>query len=112
MCGSCFSIDPSHFEPDEEGKSIVVGGETDAHLSSGVFDDDEIEVAREAEDSCPVSVITVTESVRGVKVSVTLPENQIEFIDELIEKKSFHDRSQAIEVAVNLLIEQQNKEKM
>jgi len=111
-CGTCYSIDPSHFEPDEEGKSTVVGGETDSDVSSGVFDDDEIEVAREAEDSCPISVITVTECARVVKVSVTIPENQVEFIDELIEKKSFHNRSQAIEVAVNLLIEQQNKEKM
>ena len=60
-CGSCYSIDPSHFEPDDEGKSTVTGGETDANASSGVFDDEEIENAREAEDSCPVSIITVTE---------------------------------------------------
>ncbi len=60
-CGSCYSVDPSHFEPDEEGKSTVIGGETDASGSSGVFDDDEIENARNAEDSCPVSIITVTE---------------------------------------------------
>jgi ferredoxin len=60
-CGNCSSIDPTHFEPDEEEKSIVVGGETDANISWGVFDDDEIETAREAEDSCPVSIITVTE---------------------------------------------------
>jgi ferredoxin len=60
-CGSCYSIDPSHYEPDDEGKSAVVGGETDANASSGTFDDDEIENAQEAEDSCPVSVITVTE---------------------------------------------------
>ena len=60
-CGACYSVDPSHFEPDEEGKSTVVGGETDAMASSGVFEDEEIENAREAEDSCPVSIITVTE---------------------------------------------------
>ena len=60
-CGACYSVDPSHFEPDEEGKSTVIGGETYANASSGVFDDDEIENAREAEDSCPVSIITVTE---------------------------------------------------
>ncbi len=59
-CGSCYSVDPSHFEPDDEGKSTVSGGETDANASSGVFDDDEIENARIAEDSCPVSIITVT----------------------------------------------------
>ncbi|TET24962.1 MAG: ferredoxin [Candidatus Bathyarchaeum sp.] len=60
-CGSCYSVDPSHFEPDDEGKSALIGGETDASGSSGVFDDDEIENARNAEDSCPVSIITVTE---------------------------------------------------
>ena len=60
-CGACYSVDPSHFEPDEEGKSTVSGGETDANASSGVFDDEEIENARSAEDSCPVSIITVTE---------------------------------------------------
>ena len=60
-CGTCYTINSSHFEPDEEGKSTVSGGETDATASSGVFDDEEIENAREAEDSCPVSIINVTE---------------------------------------------------
>ena len=60
-CGTCYSLDSSHFEPDDEEKSTVVGGETDVNTSSGVFDDDEIESAREAEESCPVSIITVTE---------------------------------------------------
>ena len=60
-CGSCYSINPDHFEPDDAGKSTVIGGETDASGSSGVFDDDEIENARDAEDTCPVSIITVTE---------------------------------------------------
>ena len=60
-CGACYSTDPSHFEPDEEGKSTVSGGETDANASFGVFNDDEIENARIAEDSCPVFIITVTE---------------------------------------------------
>ena len=60
-CGSCYSIDPSHFEPDDEGKSTVIGGETDAQGSSGVFEDEDVDNARSAEDSCPVSVITVTE---------------------------------------------------
>jgi len=60
-CGTCYSIDPSHFEPDEEGKSTVIGGETDVNASSGVFEDEGIENAREAEDSCPSSVITLNE---------------------------------------------------
>lgn len=60
-CGACYSADPSHFEPDEEGKSTVIGGETDTNASSGAFEDKDIENAREAEDSCPVSVIIVTE---------------------------------------------------
>ena len=60
-CGACYSVDPSHFEADEDGKSTVVGGKTDAMASSGVFENEEIDNAREAEDSCPVSIITVTE---------------------------------------------------
>ena len=59
-CGACYSLDPSHFEPDEEGKSMVFGRETDDNASFGSFEDEEIENARDAEDSCPVSVITVT----------------------------------------------------
>jgi ferredoxin len=60
-CGACYDVNPSHFEPDSEGKSSVIGGETDSNLSSGVFDDKEIENVRDAEDSCPVSIITVNE---------------------------------------------------
>ena len=60
-CGVCYSIDPSHFEPDSEGKSTVIGGETDSHGSLGIFEEEEIENSRTAEDSCPVSIITVTE---------------------------------------------------
>jgi ferredoxin len=60
-CGACYNTDPSHFETDDEGKSTVVGGETDDQGSSGVFEDEEIENAKSAEDSCPVSIITVTE---------------------------------------------------
>jgi len=60
-CGACYSVNPSHFEPDDEEKSSVVNGETDSNLSSGVFDDDDFESVQEAEDSCPVSIITVTE---------------------------------------------------
>ena len=58
-CGSCYSIDPNHFEPDDEGKSKIVGGETDSNRSFGFFDD-EIEKPKDAEDSCPMSIITVT----------------------------------------------------
>ena len=60
-CGTCYSLDTSHFEPDNNLKSTVVGGETNVSGSSGVFDDEDIDKARDAEDSCPVSVITVTE---------------------------------------------------
>ncbi|MCW4022728.1 MAG: ferredoxin [Candidatus Bathyarchaeota archaeon] len=60
-CGSCYSLNPSHFEPDDQGKSTVIGGETDDSISIGEFDDTEIESARDAEDSCPVSIITVIE---------------------------------------------------
>ena len=60
-CGACYTVNSSHFEPDDEEKSSVVGGETDSNLSSGIFDDDDFESVQEAEDSCPVSIITVTE---------------------------------------------------
>lgn len=60
-CGSCYSINPTHFEPDEQGKSTVIDGKTDDLISTGKFDDTEIESARDAEDSCPVSIITVIE---------------------------------------------------
>jgi metal-responsive CopG/Arc/MetJ family transcriptional regulator len=65
-------------------------------------------VAREAEDSCPVSVITVTESATTVEFNVTLPKRQVKFVDELIKKDVFQYRSQAIQEAVNLL-EKQDK---
>lgn len=64
-CGSCYSIDPSHFEPNDEGKSTVIRGEIDASGSSGVFEDEDIEDAKDAEDSCPVSIITVTELLKS-----------------------------------------------
>jgi ferredoxin len=60
-CGSCYGINPSHFEPDDEGKSKVIGGKTDDLTSVGEFDDTEIDSAKDAEDACPVSIITVTE---------------------------------------------------
>ena len=60
-CGACYGVNPSHFEPDDEEKSTVVGGETDSNLSSGTFDDNDFDNVKEAEDSCPVSIITVTE---------------------------------------------------
>ena len=60
-CGACYGIDPSHFEPDDDGKSTVIGGKNDDFGSLGIFEDDEIENSRSAEDSCPVSIITITE---------------------------------------------------
>ena len=60
-CGSCYSSDPIHFEPDQTRKSTVVGGETDEDLSSGTFEDEQIEEAKDAQDSCPASAISVIE---------------------------------------------------
>ena len=60
-CGTCYSLNPTHFGPGEEEKSSVIGGETDENSSSGTFDDEEIEKAKQAEDSCPASAITVTQ---------------------------------------------------
>ena len=76
-CGYCYTLDPMHFEPAPKGlfakvvgrfasslflsKSQVVGGETDFNASVGIFDDEEINAAREAEATCPASGITITE---------------------------------------------------
>lgn len=59
-CEACYSLDSLHFEADEEGISKVVGGKTNEKLSSGTFNDDEIELVKQAEDYCPVSVIIIT----------------------------------------------------
>jgi ferredoxin len=61
-CGTCYSLDTEHFESDEEGKGQVINGQTDEKTSIGTFTDDNIAQAQEAEDNCPVSVISVTES--------------------------------------------------
>jgi ferredoxin len=58
-CGSCYSLDPTHFESDNGGKAHVVSGETSEKWSLGTFDDDQIENAKEAQDYCAVSVVTV-----------------------------------------------------
>lgn len=49
-CGTCYTLDPSHFESDNEGKSQIVRGETDTEKSSGISEDDGIDTAREAEE--------------------------------------------------------------
>ena len=60
-CGICYMLDPSHFELDEEGKPKVAGGRTDALKSFGVFEDEEIQVAEEAEALCPMTAIATNE---------------------------------------------------
>lgn len=57
-CGTCYSLDPVHFEPSENLKSKVVDGITN-EKSEGDFDDENIEDAQEAADSCPVNAIKV-----------------------------------------------------
>ena len=59
-CGSCYGLDPTHFESDSDGKSQVIGGTTNGK-SVGTFDDGKMAEAQAAADACPVSVITVTE---------------------------------------------------
>ncbi|MBN2155220.1 MAG: ferredoxin [Candidatus Lokiarchaeota archaeon] len=59
-CGNCYTVDPIHFESDDEALAQVVGGETDTSTSTGEFEDEEMEAALEAEEACPVSIIEVT----------------------------------------------------
>jgi ferredoxin len=59
-CGVCYNTDPSHYESDAEGKSMVIDGTTNG-VSSGTFDDGLIDDARRAESSCPMNAIIVKE---------------------------------------------------
>ena len=59
-CGSCYSIDSTHFESGDDGKSKVVGG-TNLSTSTSSFDDGEIADVKTTVDACP-SAITVTEN--------------------------------------------------
>jgi ferredoxin len=57
--GSCYSLDPLHFDMGEAQKSKVVGGETSDSKSTGEFDDDKISSAQQAAQACPVQAITI-----------------------------------------------------
>ena len=58
-CGSCYALDPAHFEGDSDGKSQVIGGTTNGK-STKIFEDAKMVEAQEVADACPVSAITVT----------------------------------------------------
>ncbi len=55
----CFSMDPDHYEEDNEGKAQVVGGHMEGSVSVAEFDDESYEEAREAAELCPVDAIVV-----------------------------------------------------
>jgi ferredoxin len=57
-CGVCYSTDPSHFESDAVGKSLVVGGISNGK-SKGLFTDELQEDAQRATDSCPIRAISI-----------------------------------------------------
>lgn len=59
-CGNCYSLDPKHFEPDVDYTSMVVNGETTAEISKGTFDDDDLSLAEQAAEECPMEIILVT----------------------------------------------------
>ena len=58
-CGTCYSLDPDHYEGDDDGYAVVIGGETTADLSKGSFDDDDMDAAKDAAESCPEQIISV-----------------------------------------------------
>ena len=60
-CATCYTLDPIHYESDADGKSRVVGG-TSNGKSTGTFDDSNLTDAEVAAESCPVSVIKVTQT--------------------------------------------------
>ena len=49
-CGLCTSICPEVFSMDDDGKAVAISGDVPA---------DNLDAAKEAEESCPVSAITV-----------------------------------------------------
>ena len=57
--GVCSQLDPDHYEEDDEGYALVIGGKTENEVSVGEFDDDGFEDAQDAADSCPAECITV-----------------------------------------------------
>lgn len=61
QCGNCYSLDPEHFEPDNDYKSKVVNGETNAKISKGIFNDDNISIVKQSADECPAEIISVKE---------------------------------------------------
>ena len=61
QCGNCWNVDPDHFESDDNGVSQVIHGETTPEISKGTFDDDKIDLAKQAQDECPVEIILVVE---------------------------------------------------
>ena len=77
-CGYCYSMDSIHFEPTPPiglfekayaklarslflNKSRVVGGSLNKSKSTGIFNDEKIDLARKVEEICPASAITVIE---------------------------------------------------
>ncbi|MFW9924505.1 MAG: ferredoxin [Candidatus Thorarchaeota archaeon] len=61
QCGSCYSIDQNHFEPDDDYTSKVVNGKTTAETSEGTFDDDNLSIAQKAVEKCPMQIISIKE---------------------------------------------------
>jgi len=61
QCGNCYSLDPIHFEPDDFYKSMVVNGETNDNISQGTFNDNDLSLVKQAEEECPVGIISVDE---------------------------------------------------
>lgn len=60
-CGTCYALDPDHYKSDEAGKSEVKGGKVEGKTSTGSFDDEKIDAAKEAAEACPVDAIEVKE---------------------------------------------------
>jgi ferredoxin len=57
--GVCYSMDPDHYEEDDEGKADVTNGSMDGAMSEGEFDDDAYDEANDACDACPVEAIEI-----------------------------------------------------
>ncbi|NHJ86262.1 MAG: ferredoxin [Asgard group archaeon] len=58
-CGNCYSLDPKHFEPDDNYISKIINGETNSKRSIGQFNDNDLSIVEQAAAECPAEIIFV-----------------------------------------------------
>lgn len=59
--GACVAVDPDHWDLVDDGKADLIGGERDKEnaVHSLVFNEDQLDLMRDAAESCPVFAIHI-----------------------------------------------------